>query len=231
MLLKTLNDLVTSFALDEMGEESVYATTDAQWSQVARLATRAADIITQKVHLRALLKYTTINLQSGVSTYALPSDFSQQNSMYAWMEPDSTSQSGYDVISNPYEANGIQLQVSQIFSTGGWQITRTPAPTTTASVIMWYFADHPVLQNPTDPLLISGELMLKKAVQLFYESTRQWYGASVAKADYLDLYDTYIIQNNIPSPGQLLTFRDSLYMGGNTDQTGFYSGNNFTSGF
>ncbi len=158
MTIETLSDLHQSFS-DLLNETALPASNDPLYQSRTRWFNRGHEDLAKRWYFKPLLKSDTIAVVAGTTTYQLPTDFEKPNGLLVF------SVAGIGVVfTNSYDTSSGVLSISRNFTTGGYQVTITPTPSTSDTATIWYFATPPPLTDDGDLVLIDGDAVLYLAL-------------------------------------------------------------------
>jgi len=214
--IATLSDLHLSFS-DYLNEETPPASSDPRYGSRTRLFNRGQEDLAKRYFFKSLLKADTLSLRAGVPTYALLSDFEKPNGLRYFA-------AGEIVYTDPFEKEHA-LTITRNFTTGGWQVTLMPPPSTDVVANYSYFATPPRLSAPESPLLVDGDAVLYFALKEYFFQNEQMAKWQVAVSEYENRIEELIRANAIEPPGSLqstLNYEKTYLKAGN--EKDFYSG-------
>jgi len=218
MTLTTLEALHEAFS-DFTNESAPPATNDIRYRRRTRWFNRARQDIASRLFLKELLKHDTLSIQSGTATYTLPEDFAKPNGLYVL-----TSADGSIVYTDPFEKR-VTVAVARDLSTGRYQLTFTPTPTTDDEAPYWYFAAPAPLEEDSDPVLVNGEAVLAFALKQHYFISGPLDKFAESRDEYENIVAEVAERNEIPAPGTLPGMHNVLRARlGTTSEKSFYNG-------
>lgn len=218
--LQVLSDLHQSFS-DYVGEDNPPAQNDPSYARRTRWFNQGREEVVGAWNFSTLLATATLPLTQGSTTpISLPSDFQSPNDVKSFI----TVNDGINY-TDPYEPNNNTMVISRNFTTGLYQVIFSPAPATTDTGILLYYASPPPMVSPTDLVLIDEDLVVTWGLIQYHKTQGNWTDYQAYKDEFdADLQDL-IRQDAINVAGMLTSSQNTEIAKHAQDQTTFYQGN------
>lgn len=157
---------------------------------------------------RRLLKKDTLSLREGDESVVLPSDFQRANALYIFpvagedlADPDRISTD-----SDPQSVFAQQITDPDDEDFGNWQLNFHKPIEDDEDVDFWYWAQPPKPVDPTDKLLLPGDMVAFGALSEIFRSTNLEGSQDDARIEYENRLNGYLALEMIPPRNELLAF-------------------------
>lgn len=154
---------------------------------------------------RRLLTHEDVTLTKDDEKVLLPIRFQRANSLYVF-EVD-----GVD-LADPDRAVDGQGLFAELINTPGdtnfgrWQLIFKKPIEASITGYLWYFATPPKPEDPTDKVLLPGDMIAFGALIEVFRSTNLEGSQDSAREEYENRLSTYLAMESIPSRNDLLRF-------------------------
>lgn len=197
--VKTLQDVMNFMAPFAGG--SVPSTEDQEYDDWRRWIVNKQEEFALRAFWRRLLKREVITLD-GEST-VLPDDFNRPNGIYI------LAVDGIDWAEENNEAEQTifveMITDSEDTDFGKWQVVFSEA-VSNKEATLWYFVNPPAPVDPTDVLLLPGDMIGYGALAEYFRTTGAEGSQDKADEDAENRFTTYLSLEMIPPKYELLRF-------------------------
>lgn len=157
---------------------------------------------------RRLLKKDILPLREGDEFVVLPSDFQRANALYIFYvggedlaDPDRISTD-----SNPQSVFAQQITDPDDEDFGNWQLNFHKPIEADEDAVIWYWALPPKPVDPSDKLLLPGDMIAFGALSEIFRSTNLEGSQDDARNEYENRMSGYLALEMIPPRNELITF-------------------------
>lgn len=180
---------------------SVPNSTDQEYLDWRRWIVNKQEEYARRAFWRRLLKRDVLDIEG--ESVVLPDDFNKHNGLYIF------AVNGVDWAEENNEA-GISLYVEMITDPddedfGKWQVVFSES-VDSAEATIWYFANPPAPVDPTDKVLLPGDMIGYGALGEYFRTTGAEGSQDKAEEDAENRFTTYISLEMIPPKYELLRF-------------------------
>ncbi len=223
--------------MEELNENAVPAVNTPEWKTRARWFSRCQIRLYNEYFIRDFVRVEQIKLVKGQNAYPLPGDFRKHNGLLAWSEVDNGAflsptdpTSNLIFATNPFDSR-ISIEIIYNQAEAVYKAIRYPVPINTTPVFatVYYYAQPLLYQNPTDNIILPGEMQVAFATWRYYKRNFQRAAASDAQEDFLALERDYLSTALIPAPGNPQAFQSFLKAYGAGNQKQYYQGRTNTN--
>lgn len=207
--IQTLSE-VLSFMAPSLGG-TVPAETSEEYADWVRFVQSKYEEASRRGFWRRLLKKGELSLTAGDTEALLPIDFQRANSLYILYvdgvdlsdpdrEPDEQS-IFVEMVTDPDEEDDDE---NNIF--GRWRVTFDTEIETTQTAPIWYFCTPPMPEDPSDKLLLPGDMIGYGAMSEVFRTTNLEGSQDDARNEYENRLSTYLAMEMIPERHEILKF-------------------------
>lgn len=167
--------------------------------------------IGQKIHedsyrgfWRRLLTNKPITITANQETMLLPNNFQKINGIYVldvdgvdWNEPDNIDK---QVLFVEMESDSTDPDY------GLWRVRFNVVPTTTRTATLWYFFAPAIPVNPTDKMVLPGDMIAFGSLQEYFRSAGAEGSQDDVRDEHENRYNNYLSLEVLPSKQELLSW-------------------------